>query len=99
MHMLSHYLPGVHLVLRRDEEAAAVLQVVNGVGIGRAAFERDERAVGAALYVAFIGLIFLVTVRHDGLALAGGKHVGAQADDAARGYVELNVHTVAEGNH
>ena len=38
-------------------------------------------------------------MRHDGLALTGGKHVGAQADDAARGNVELYVHTVAEGYH
>ena len=99
MHMLSHNLPGVHLVLRRDEEAAAVLQVVNGIGVGRAAFERNERTVGAALDVALVRLVFFVAVRHDGLALTGGEHVGTQANDAARGYVELNVHAVAEGNH
>ena len=90
---------GVDFVARRDEEFAAVLQVVDGVGERRAALKGNHGAVGASLDVAFVGLIFLEAVRHDGFALTGGEHVGAQSDDAARGDVELDVDAVSAAFH
>ena len=97
--MCSATSAGIDFVLRRDEELAAVLEVIDGVGKGRAAFEGDHRAVAATRNVALIGLIFLETVRHDGFALRGGEHIGAQTDDAARGDVEFDVDALAHVVH
>ena len=97
MAVLAHHLAGVHLFLREDEEAAAVLQLVNGVGERRAGLHRYHRTVRAPLNLSLIGLILLEAVRHNGLARAGGQHVGAQADDAARRHVELQVDAVPAG--
>ena len=91
---LAHDLSGVDLFLGEDEEAAAVLQLVDGVGVSRAAFHGDERAVGTTLDVAFPGLVLEEAVGHYGLAGAGGEDVVAQADDAAAGDDELHVRAV-----
>ena len=55
-------LAGVNLFLGEDEESAAVLQLVDGVGIGGSGLEGDERAVGAAFDVAFPGLVLVEAV-------------------------------------
>ena len=99
MNVLADHLSGIHLFLREDEELAAVLQVVDGIGDGCARVHRDHRAVRPAFHVALVGLVVLEAVGHDGFALAGCEHVGAQADDAARGDFELDVHAVALGFH
>ena len=78
-----------------DEELAAVLKVVNGIGKRRARFHRNHRAVRPTLNVALIGLVVLESVSHYSLASRGGQHVGAQPDDATRGNLELDVDAVA----
>jgi len=40
--VLADDLSAIDILLREDEEASAVLQLVDGVGIGRAAFHGDE---------------------------------------------------------
>ena len=69
--------------------------MIDGVGIGVAGLEGNHRTVGAARYLALVGLVLLEAVSHDGLALAGREHVGAQSNDATTGYHELDVHPVA----
>ena len=95
VNMLSYNLAGIHLVLRFYEELAPILQMVYGICIGIAALQGNQRTVGTAVYLALERLVLLEAVRHDGLALRGGEHIGSQADDTARGDVELYVHTVA----
>ena len=97
--VLADYLSFVNGVHRRDEEASAVLELVDRVGIGRARLARDDRTVGAHLDLADPRFEVLQTVRHDRLARRGGEHVRPQADDAARGNVELQTHAVAVRGH
>ena len=97
--VFAHHLSGIDFVLRVDEEAATVLQVVDGVGKGRAGFERNHGAVLPAGDVALVRLVVLEAVGHDGFALRSGEHVGTQPDDAARGDVELDVHSFAQALH
>ena len=99
MDVLAHHLTGIDLLARVDEEFAAILQLVDGVGEGRARFEGNHRAVHTPFDVALVGLIFLEPVRHDGFALRGREHVGSEADDATRGDVELDVRALALAFH
>ena len=69
VHMLADDLSHVHLFARVDEELTAILQLVDGIGIGRARLQGNHRAVLPSLDVAFVGLVFLVAVGHDGFAL------------------------------
>ena len=89
--MLAHHLTGIDLLARVDEELAAVLEFVDGIGVGGARLQGYHGAIGAAHDVALIGLVLLIAMGHDGLTLAGGEHIGTQSDDAARGDVEGNV--------
>ena len=99
VNVLAHHLTGIHLVLGRHEEAAAVLQLVESVGIHRTALQGDERTVDAAVHISLVRLVTLKAVSHDGLALTGREHVGAQADDAPRGNVKADVQAVALALH
>ena len=45
--MLSYHLPLVDILTRGDEEAPAILQVVECVGKGVAGLQRDDGAIGA----------------------------------------------------
>ena len=40
--VFSDHLSGIHLFLREDEEATAILELVDGIGIGSAGFKCDE---------------------------------------------------------
>ena len=97
--MFANDLTSIDLVLRMYEEAAAVLQMVNTICVSRTALHGNHRAVGAALDVAFVRLVLLEAMRHNGFALAGSKDVGAQTDNTARGNVELNIYAVAHAQH
>ena len=67
--MLTYNLTSIHLILGFDEELATILQVVNGIGIGIAAFQRYERTVDTAVYLALERLVLLEAMRHYGLTL------------------------------
>ena len=97
--VFAHYLSGIDLILREDEELAAVLQLVESVCKGGASLLGDDRAVGAAHDVALPGFVGEELVGHNGFASRSGEHVGAQTDDAARWNLELEVLTVALGVH
>ncbi len=92
--MFADNLTGVDLLARVDEELAAVLQLVNRVGVGRARLHRYHRAVKAAGNISLVRLVLLEAVSHNRLALTCRQYVGAEADNAARGDVELDVHAV-----
>ena len=92
--MLAHHLAGIHLFLREDEEATAVLQLVNSVSKRRPRFHGDNRAVHAAGDFALPRLVVKETVGHDSLARTGREHISAQPDDTARGDFELKVNAV-----
>ena len=89
--MLADNLTCIDLILRLDEETAAVLQMVDGIGVGITALQGNEGAVYASVYVALIRLVFLEAMGDDGLALTGREHVCAQANNAARRDEELDV--------
>src|SRR5581483_2240911 len=74
-----------------DEHHAAVLEIVQGVGVGGAGDVADHDAVRSARHLAALGGVFVEVVVHDRLALRGGKHAGAQADQATGGDGELQV--------
>ena len=73
--VLADYLPAVVLLARLHEEAAAVQQLVYGVGNCLARLKRYKRAVVALLYIALVGLVLLETVCYDGLSLGCRKEV------------------------
>ena len=97
--VLAYNLSGIDLLLREDEEAAAILELVDGIGIGCTGFHGNERTVGATLDVALPGLIFMESVSHDGLAGRRCEHVVTQTDDAARRYQKLEVYAVILSGH
>ena len=99
MHVLAHDLSGIDLLLRIDEEASAVLELVDGVGEGSTRLHGNHGTVGASFDVALVGLVLLEAVRHDGFAGRCREDVRTQSDDAARGDVELDVDPVADGLH
>ena len=75
------------------------LKFINGVGIGCAGFEGDERTVGAALYIAFPRLIFEEAVGHNGFSGRSGQNVVAESDNAARRNLEFHVDAVVLSGH
>ena len=97
--MLTDYLTGINLVLRLDEEFATVLEMVNGIGLGITSFESDERTIGTSVYLSLERLILLESVRHDGLTLRSGKHIGSEANDTTRGNIEFDIDTLALAHH
>ena len=99
MNVLAYHLTCVHFLTRINEELAAILQLVDRVSIGCAGLERNHRTVHTACNLALVRLVLLEAVGHDSLALARCEHVGAQTDNAARRYIELDVYAVAEGLH
>ena len=80
--VLADYLTGINFFLREDEEAAAILKLVDGVGVGCSGLKSDKRAVGAPFDVAFPGLLVEEAVRHDGLSGRRCQNIVAQSDDA-----------------
>ena len=99
MGMLAHYLACINLFLRENEEFAAVLQLVNGIGKSRTGLHGNHRTVGTPFNLTLIRLIFLKTVCHDSLAGRSGQHIGTQTDDTARRHVELKIYTFAGTFH
>ena len=93
--MLANHLSGIDVFTWIDEEFTTILQLVDGIGEGIARIHGDHGAVDTTLYLTLVGLVFLKAVGHDGLALRGGEHVGAQTNDTTRGDVELDVDTLA----
>ena len=81
--MLADNLTGIHLVVRLDEETAAVLQLVQRVGIGLASFHRDKGTGVTTRNFALPRLEFDETVRDDGLAFRGGQQLVGQPDQSA----------------
>ena len=69
VNMLTYNLTSIHLVLGFNEELATVLQVVYGIGIGIATFQRYELTVDSAVYLALERLVLLEAMRHYGLTL------------------------------
>ena len=97
--MLADDLTLVDLVHRADEEASAVLQLVDRVGVGRAGLARNDRAVDAHLDIADPRFEAFQPVGHDGFAGRRRQHVRPQADDAARGDAEFQPRAVAVRRH
>ena len=97
--VLTYDLAGVDFVAGVNKELAVVLEFVEGVGVGCAAFECYERAVDALVDVAFPGFEAEESVCHDGFAGGGSHEVGAQTDDAAGGDFEVLVDAVAVSFH
>ena len=97
--MFSYDLPGVDRILRFDEEFASVLQVIDGVGESRSAFESNHYSVASAADVAFIRLVLFKAVGHDGFALTGREYIGTQTDDTTRRNVEFDVYAVTPCLH
>ena len=81
MNVLTDHLTHIDIFTWINEELATVLQFVNSIGKGIAGVHRNHRTVDATLYLAFIRLILLEAVSHDGLTLGGCQHIGAQTDD------------------
>ena len=71
MYVFTHDLARIDLILRRNEEASAILKFVKRISEDRTRFHRDHRAVCAALKFAFERLIGFKAVRHNGFALTG----------------------------
>ena len=97
--VLAHDHAAVDLLTGLHEKAAAVQQLVHGVGHGLAGLQRDQGTVDTHLDVALVGLVVLEAVCHDGLALGGGQEVRPQAHQAARGDFELEERPVAARFH
>ena len=95
VNMFAHYLTSIHILTRINEELTTILQLVDGVGKGITRIHRDHRPIDTTLYLTFIGLVLLEAVSHDGLALRSSEHIGTQTDNAARGNIELDIHTLA----
>ena len=76
--------PFVYLVLRFDEEYAAVLEVEERVGHRRTALHGDQRAVLAAFDRTGIRAELDEGVVHDPLAFRVGEELAAETDEPAR---------------
>ena len=95
MNMLANDLSVVNFFTGFDKELAAILQLVDGVGESCSGFHCYHRTIGATGYFTLERLIFFKSMGHDGFALTGGENVSAQADDTARGDVELDIDALA----
>ena len=93
--MLANDLSVVNFFTGFDKEFAAILQLVDRIGEGCSGFHCYHRTIGTAGYFTLEGLIFFKSVGHDGFALTGGENVSAQADDTARGDIELDIDALA----
>ena len=71
MNVLTNDLTGIDLILRLDEEAAPILQMIDGIGVGITTLESNKRTIDAAVDVTLVWLIFLETVCDDGFSLTG----------------------------
>ena len=69
VHVLADDLPHIDILARVDEELAAILQLVDSVCEGMARIHRYHGTIDAALNLAFIGLVLLEAVGHDGFTL------------------------------
>ena len=92
--MLAHNLSGINLITRINKELATILQFIDAIGESRSCLHSNHGTIHTTFNLAFIWLVLFETVRHDGLSLTGCEHVGAQADNATRRNIELNVHSV-----
>ena len=61
---LADHLTGIHLVARRNEKPPPILQLADGIGIGRAALRRDQRTVRPPLDLAPIRFEAFEPMRH-----------------------------------
>ncbi len=95
----ADHLAFVHLFHRRDEEASAVLQFVDGIGVGRTRFARDDRAVDPHFDFARPRFESFQAMCHDRFAGRCREHIGSQTDDTARGNRKFEPRTVAVGFH
>ena len=69
MDVLAYNLTAIDILTGVDEEFSTVLKLVYRVGEGIACLKSYHRAIHTACYLAFVWLVFLETVGHDGLAL------------------------------
>ena len=69
----------------RDEESAAGLGSVQGVGGGGASFKGDEGAVALGVIAAGDGLVAVGERGHNGGAAGGGEELVAEADEGSGG--------------
>ena len=83
MDVFADDLTHIDVLTGVDEELAAVLQLVDGIGESIASLEGYHGAVDTTLDVALVGLVLLEAMGHDGFALRGCEDVGAESDDAA----------------
>lgn len=97
--VFADHLAFVHLFHRRDEEASAVLQFVDRVGVGRTRFARDDRAVDPHFDFARPRFESFQAMCHDRFAGRCREHIGSQTDDTARGNRKFEPRTVAVGFH
>ena len=81
MNVLANHLTHIDILTWVDEELAAILELVDSIGEGITCLEGYHRTIHTTLNLALIRLILLEAVRHDGLALRGCQHIGAQSDN------------------
>ena len=69
MNVFADDLTHIDVLARVDEELAAILQLVDSVCKGIARIHGNHGTIDAALNLAFIGLVLLEAVSHDGFTL------------------------------
>ena len=69
MHMLTHYLTGIYLFSRIDEELSAILQFVKCIGISSTCLKSNHRTVQTTGDITLVRLVFLIAMSHDSFSL------------------------------
>ena len=87
--MFAHDHPRVAPGSRVEEDDAAVLQVHQREADGLAGFHGDEHAVLAAGHFALVGTVVAEEAVEDAFAAGVGHELGAVADEAAAGDLEV----------